>query len=61
MTFQNFIETDILFRLNQKNACYLSFQNILFSHLLSKNAEIEIHNRILCLLFCIEVKRDLLH
>ena len=61
VTFQNFIEADINIRLNQKNARYLSFQNILFSRLLPKNAENETHKTILCLLFCADVKHGFVH
>jgi hypothetical protein len=37
ITDQNLIEDEIKRRLNSDNACYYSVQNLLSSHLLSKN------------------------
>jgi hypothetical protein len=49
VTNQNLIQEEIKRRLNSGNACYHSVQNILSSHLLSKNAEISIYKTIILL------------
>jgi hypothetical protein len=41
VTNQNFIDEEIKRRLNSDNACYHSVQNLLFSHLPSKTANIK--------------------
>jgi hypothetical protein len=43
LTNQNDIHDEIKSRLNSGNACYYSVQNLLSSHLLSKNLKIRIH------------------
>jgi hypothetical protein len=40
LTNQNLIQVEIKRRLNMGNACYLSVQNLLCSHLLSKDIKI---------------------
>jgi hypothetical protein len=47
VTHQNCIHDEIKSRLNLRNACYSVVQNLLFSHLLSKNIEIKIHKTII--------------
>jgi hypothetical protein len=44
---QNFIQEEIKRRLNSGNACYHSVENILYSHLLSKNVKIRIYKTII--------------
>jgi hypothetical protein len=46
VTDQNLIHEEIRRRLNSGNACYHSVQNLLSSHLLSKNVKITIHKTI---------------
>jgi sorting nexin-29 len=43
LTNQNLIQNEIKIRINSGNACYYSVQNVLSSHLLSKNVEIRIY------------------
>jgi hypothetical protein len=43
LTDQNFIHEEIRSRLNSGNACYHAVQNLLPSHLLSRNVKIKIH------------------
>jgi hypothetical protein len=53
VTIQNLIQEEIKRRLNSGNACYHSVQNILFSHLLSKNLKIRIYKtKILPVVLC---------
>jgi hypothetical protein len=47
VTNQNLIQNDIRRRLSLGNACYHSVQNLLSSHLLSKNLKIRIYKTIL--------------
>jgi hypothetical protein len=47
VTHQNLIHEAIKRRMNSSNACYLSVQNILSSHLLSKNIKIRIYKTII--------------
>jgi hypothetical protein len=47
VTNQNCIHKEIESRLYSGNACYHSIQNLLSSHLLSKNLEIKIHKSII--------------
>jgi hypothetical protein len=47
VTLQNLIQEDIKRRLNSGNAWYHSVQNLLRSHLLSKNIKITIHKTII--------------
>jgi hypothetical protein len=47
VTNQNFIKEKIKRRLNIGNTYYHSVQNLLFSHLLSKNAKIRIYKTIM--------------
>jgi hypothetical protein len=47
VTNQNLIQEEIKRRLNSGNACHHSVQNLLFSHLLSKNVEIIIYKSII--------------
>jgi hypothetical protein len=44
---QNLIHDKLKSRLNLGNACYHSVQNLLHSHLLSKNVKIKTHNTII--------------
>ena len=53
---QNSIQEEIKSRLQSRNACYHSVQNLLSSRLLSKNLKITVHRTIFCLLFCMVVK-----
>jgi hypothetical protein len=46
VTNQNLIQEEIKRRLNSGNACYHSVQNLLSSHLLSKNLKIRIYKMI---------------
>jgi hypothetical protein len=48
-TNKNLIQEDIKRRLNSSNACYHSVQNLLSSHLLSKNLKIRIYKTIILL------------
>jgi hypothetical protein len=50
VTNQNLIQEEIKRRLNLGNACYLSVQNLLTSHLLSKNIKIRKYKTIIPLL-----------
>jgi hypothetical protein len=43
LTNQNDIHDEIKIRLNSGNACYYSVQNLLSSHLISKNLKIKIY------------------
>jgi hypothetical protein len=47
VTNQNFIQEEIKRRLNSRNACYHSVQNLLSSRLLSKNAKVRIYKTII--------------
>jgi hypothetical protein len=47
VTNQNFIQEQIKRRLNSGNACYHLVQNLLSSHLLSKNLKIRIYKTII--------------
>jgi hypothetical protein len=47
VTNQNFIQEEIKRRLNSGNACHRSVQNLLSSHLLSKNLKIRIYKTII--------------
>jgi hypothetical protein len=47
VTNQNLIQEEIKRRLNSGNACYHSFQNLLSSHLLSKNVKVTIYKTII--------------
>jgi hypothetical protein len=49
VTNQNLIQEEITRILNSGNACYHSVQNLLSSHLLSKNVKIRIHTMIILL------------
>jgi hypothetical protein len=44
VTNQNLIHEEVKGRLDSGNACYHSVQNLLSSHLLSKNVKIKIYN-----------------
>jgi hypothetical protein len=44
---QNLIQEEITRRLNSGNACYHSVQNLLSSHLLSKNVKVTIYKPII--------------
>jgi hypothetical protein len=46
-TNQNDIRDEIKSRLNSGNACYYSVQNLLSSHLISKNLNIKIHKTVI--------------
>jgi hypothetical protein len=46
-TDQNDIHDEIKSRLNSGNACYYSVQNILSSHLISKNLKIKIYKTVI--------------
>jgi hypothetical protein len=46
VTSQNLIQKEIKRKLNSGNACYHSVQNLLSSHLLSKNVKIRIYKTI---------------
>jgi hypothetical protein len=46
-TYQNCVQEEVKSRLNLGNACYHSVQNLLSSHLLSKNLKIKIYKTIL--------------
>jgi hypothetical protein len=48
VTNQDYIHEEIKSKLNSGNACYHAVQNILSSHLLSKNVKIKIHKAIIC-------------
>jgi hypothetical protein len=47
VTNQNDIQDEIKSRLNSGNACYYSVQNILSSHLMSKNLKIKIYKTVI--------------
>jgi hypothetical protein len=47
VTTQNLIQEEIKRRLNSGNACYHSVQNLLSSHLLSKNIKVRIYKTII--------------
>jgi hypothetical protein len=47
VTNQNLIQEEIKRRLNSGNACYHSVQNLLSSHLLSKNVKVRIYKNII--------------
>jgi hypothetical protein len=47
VTNPNLIQEEIKWRLNSRNACYLSFQKLLSPHLLSKNIKIRICKNII--------------
>jgi ubiquitin C-terminal hydrolase len=47
VTNENLIDDEIKMRLNSGNACYHSVQNLLSSHLLSKNLKIRIYKTII--------------
>jgi hypothetical protein len=47
ITDQNGIHDEIKSRLNSRNACYYSVQNLLSSHLISKNLKIKIYNTVI--------------
>jgi hypothetical protein len=47
VTNQNLIHEEIKSTLNSGSACYYSLQNILSSHLLSKNVNIKVHKIII--------------
>jgi hypothetical protein len=47
LTNQNDIHDEIKSRLNSGNACYYSVQNLLSSHLTSKNLKIKIHKAVI--------------
>jgi hypothetical protein len=47
VTNQNLIQEEIKKRLNSDNACYHSVQNLLSSHLLSKNVKVRIFKTII--------------
>jgi hypothetical protein len=47
VTHQNLIQEEIKRRLNSGNACYLSVQNHLSFHLLSKSLKMRIHKTII--------------
>jgi hypothetical protein len=49
VTNQNLIQEEIKRRLNSDNVCYHSVQNLLSSHLLSKNVKIRIYKTIILL------------
>jgi hypothetical protein len=50
LTNQNDIHDEIKSRLNSGNACYYSVQNLLSSHLLSKNPKIKIYRTVILLI-----------
>jgi sorting nexin-29 len=47
LTNQNDIHNEIKSRLNSRNACYYSVQNLLSSHLISKNLKIKIYKTVI--------------
>jgi hypothetical protein len=47
LTNQNDIHDEIKNRLNSRNACYYSVQNLLSSHLISKNLKFKIHKTVI--------------
>jgi hypothetical protein len=47
LTNQNDIHDEIKSRLNSGNACYFSVQNLLSSHLISKNLKIKIYETVI--------------
>jgi hypothetical protein len=47
VTNQNLVQEEIKRRLNSGNACYHSVQNLLSSHLLSKNVKLRIYKTII--------------
>jgi hypothetical protein len=47
VTNQNFTQEEIKGMLNSANACYTLFQNLMSSHLLSKNVRIRIYNTVI--------------
>jgi len=47
LTYKNYILEEIKRRLNSRNACYHSLQNLLSSSLLSRNLKIKIHRTII--------------
>jgi hypothetical protein len=49
LTNQNDIFDEIKIRLNSGNACYYSVQNLLSSHLISKNLKIKIYKTVILL------------
>jgi hypothetical protein len=61
VTNQDSIQEEIKNRLNSGNTCYLSVHNLLSSHLLSKNLNMEIYKTMILLIFCMDVKLSLSH
>jgi hypothetical protein len=58
---RNLFQDEIKIRLKSENACWHSVHNLLFSSLLSKNMQIEIHKTIIWSLFCMDVKTGSSH
>jgi hypothetical protein len=59
LTNQNCIHEENKSRLNSGNACYLSFQSVLSSRLLSRNVKIKIYKTIILPVFYMGVKLGL--
>jgi hypothetical protein len=59
LTNQNYIYEEIKSRLNSGNACYLSFQSLLSSRLLSRNVKAKIYKTIILPVFYMGVKLGL--
>jgi hypothetical protein len=59
LTNQNDIHDEVKSILNSGNACYYSVQNILSSHLISKNLKIKIYKTVICRLYCMGAKLGL--
>jgi hypothetical protein len=59
LTNQNDIHDEIKSRLYSGNACYYSVQNLLSSHLISKNLKIKTYKTVICQLCCMGVKLGL--
>jgi hypothetical protein len=56
---QNCIHEEIRSRLNSGNACYHAVQNLLSSHMLSRNVKIKIYKTIILPVVCMGVKPGL--
>jgi hypothetical protein len=61
LTNQNFIQEEIESRLNSRNACYHSLQNLLSSSLLSNNTKIKIYRTIILPVFLLWVRNLVAH
>jgi hypothetical protein len=61
LTNQNYIQEEIKSRLQSRNACCHSVQDLLSCSLLSKNTNIKMYRTVILLLFCMGVRLGLSH